>query len=376
MKFSIGIFPFFALLSFHPIDSLSQGNAQKLSFDFYGDTIELPLDQSVIVNFTDTPSSQSVQTFYSVVNAGKYEPIINILISFKEKHQLNDWFYYQLIRKTAQQIGPKAENYPRYTLYKWFLLAKSGFDAHIAISNHQLIFYVQSDENIVEDKIYETNVYIPEAKKALSYKVTQMPNVAASEYSEKEIQFTYRNKTNRFKVMVNPQVQNIFVNYPVVDFESYFNIPLSRQTYSSLIPLLKENIKWINQKKGVDYLMRFTRYAFLYENDQENFGKEKRLSPEQTLLTEHSDCDDRAALFFYLVKEIYDLPMIELVYPSDVTIAAKLKKPTSRSIVYKGDKYSVCEPAPQLQDLRLGELPSHLRNLPFQVAYEYVPRKK
>jgi hypothetical protein len=31
--------------------------------------------------------------------------------------------------------------------------------------------------------------------------------------------------------------------------------------------------------------MRFTRYAFLYENDQDNFGKEKRLSPEQTLLT-------------------------------------------------------------------------------------------
>ncbi|EDM34037.1 hypothetical protein PBAL39_07035 [Pedobacter sp. BAL39] len=54
----------------------------------------------------------------------------------------------------------------------------------------------------------------------------------------------------------------------------------------------------MRQKKGIDYLMRFTRYAFLYEDDSENFGKEKLLSPEETLFADHSDCDDRAALFF------------------------------------------------------------------------------
>ncbi|CAM3771329.1 hypothetical protein [Sphingobacterium prati] len=89
-----------------------------------------------------------------------------------------------------------------------------------------------------------------------------------------------------------------------MDFEIYFNIPLSKETYQSIILALKENLKGKKQKEGVDYLMWFTRYAFLYKNDEENFGTEKRLSPEQTLLNKYSDCDDRAALFFYLVKEI------------------------------------------------------------------------
>jgi hypothetical protein len=57
-------------------------------------------------------------------------------------------------------------------------------------------------------------------------------------------------------------------------------------------------------KGGVDYLMRFTRYAFMFKPDAENFGSEKRLTPEQTLLYPESDCEDRAALFFCLVKEI------------------------------------------------------------------------
>ncbi|MBJ7429484.1 MAG: hypothetical protein JHD28_11095, partial [Bacteroidia bacterium] len=168
-------------------------------------------------------------------------------------------------------------------------------------------------------------------------------------------------------------VQQLFKNYPVVDFESYFNIPLSKETYSSLIPFLKENIKNINQKEGIDYLMNFTRYAFLYEDDLANFGKEKRLSPEQTLLYEHSDCDDRAALFFYLVKEIYNLPMIAILYPTHITIAVQFENPEGKPIVYNGRNYSICDPTPQAENLLIGQISTELSKTPFQVVYEYLP---
>jgi hypothetical protein len=131
----------------------------------------------------------------------------------------------------------------------------------------------------------------------------------------------------------------------------------------------------MNQKEGVEYLMDFTRYAFSYENDQENYGKEKRLSPELTLLSDHSDCDDRVGLFFYLVKEIYNLPMITLLYPTHVTIAISFDKPIGRPVVYKGRKYSVCEPTPQYESLSLGQISSELRKMPYQVVYEYTPNK-
>ena len=129
----------------------------------------------------------------------------------------------------------------------------------------------------------------------------------------------------------------------------------------------------MSQKRGIDYLMRFTRYAFLYENDEDNFGKEKRLSPEETLFSKYSDCDDRAALFFYLVKEIYNLPMIALLYPTHITMAVQFDKPVGTPIMYNGQAYSVCEPTPQKENLGIGQLSESLKNIPYKVVYAYQP---
>jgi hypothetical protein len=132
----------------------------------------------------------------------------------------------------------------------------------------------------------------------------------------------------------------------------------------------------MNQKKGVDYLMRFTRYAFLYETDEQNFGKEKRLSPEETLFEKYSDCDDRAALFFYLVKEIYNLPMIAILYPTHITMAVQFDKPVGSPIIYKGKIYSLCEPTPQSQNLAIGQVSDKLKGKPYEVVYQYIPSIK
>jgi len=129
----------------------------------------------------------------------------------------------------------------------------------------------------------------------------------------------------------------------------------------------------MNTKNGIDYLMHFTRYAFLYESDTDVFGREKRLSPEETLLYDYSDCEDRAALFFCLVKEIYNLPMIVLVYPKHVSIAIEFEKPIGQTIAYNGKKYSVCEPTPQRRDLPVGKQVASLKSQPYEIAFEYVP---
>jgi hypothetical protein len=160
-----------------------------------------------------------------------------------------------------------------------------------------------------------------------------------------------------------------------VEYETYFNIPLSKQTYISLVPMLRGYLKGKSVKNGVDYLMRFTRYGFLYEDDQAHFGKEKRMPPEETLLSSASDCDDRAALFFYLVKEIYDLPMIALVFKDHITVAVQFDKSFGQTVTYNGNKYTVCEPTPQKSDLGLGKLSADIRHRPYEVVYAYHPQR-
>lgn len=400
MKTRCTILSLLLFISFLPKLSVGQDSHAPISFDFYGDPVELKLANSCIIGFNDPLNEQSIQSFQTAITTANFNSVVQALLDYKKQYQLDDWLYYQLIRKTAQQISPKAENYYRYTLYKWFLLAHSGYDATLKTNGEKLLFYVQTDDSIYNipsylknDKQYVclnyhdyggnidfekekfTEVWLPvmEAQKGFSYKITRLPGFRPGDYEDKNLQFNYRENNYHFKVKLNPQIKTIFANYPVVDYESYFNIPLSKETYASLIPLLKKSVKGMNTKNGVDYLMRFTRYAFLYETDVEVFGKEKRLSPEQTLMFEQSDCEDRAALFFYLVKEIYNLPMIVLAYPEHVTIAVKFNKPVGTPIIYKGMKYSVCEPTPQKQDLAVGQLLPRLMKETYEVVYAYTP---
>jgi len=372
---------------------------KKLPVDFYGHNFNLVTDGTLSAELSKDPSPAELKKEFTKLNTANYKPVLDSLLAYKAKYQLNDWLYYQLIRKVAQQLCPKENNYGNYTLYKWFILAKSGYDARLALSGHRMIFYVYNDEdisdipffdvdnrkymclnyhdyaqaNLNEDPPVPVQIDIPEARNAFSYKVTRMPDVSPENYTERKLNFTYEHKEYHFNIRLNTAVKTIFANYPGVDFETYFNIPLSKETYSSLIPLLKKNTGKMDQKKGVDYLMRFTRYAFLYENDQENFGKEKRMSPEETLSSTYSDCDDRAALFFYLVKEIYNLPMIALLYPTHITMAVAFSKPVGEPIWYRGKIYSVCEATPETEDLPVGKLAANLKNVPYNIVYQYDP---
>lgn len=400
MKTRCSILSLLLFISFLPKNSIGQNSYTPISFDFYGDLIELKLDNSCIINYNQPLNEESLQNFQTAIATCNANSLVHALLDYKKQYQLDDWLYYQLIRKTAQQISPKAENYYRYTLYKWFLLTQSGYNATLKSNGEKLLFYVQTDESIYnmpsymknskqyvclnyhdyggnidfeKEKFAEVRLPVMGIQKGFSYKITRLPVFKPADYEDKDLQFNYRENNYHFKVKLNPQVKTIFANYPVVDYELYFNIPLSKETYSSLIPLLKKNIKGMNTKNGVDYLMRFTRYAFLFETDEAVFGKEKRLSPEQTLLYEQSDCEDRAALFFCLVKEIYNLPVIVLAYPDHVTIAVKFNKPVGTPIIYNGMKYSVCEPTPQKQDLAVGQLLPNLRKETYEVVYAYTP---
>ena len=382
-----------------PFYLYAQKADSTIQFEFYGDSIKFEISKSFIVEFDDL-SEEGIKLFHEKVFSTNNASLLNALKRYKSLYKADDWLYYQLIRKAAQQISPKEDNYNRYTLYKWFLLTQSGYDAILTHAGDQLLFYVRSNENIynipfrtknnkqyvclnyhdytnVDFEKYSFKEIIVEgvqATKIFSYKITQLPAFRPGNYLEKDIRFNYHDHDYHFKVKLNPDVKTIFANYPVLDYEYYFNIPLSRETYSTLIPVLKENTSALSMTQGVDYLMRFTRYAFLFEKDSLSFGSEKRLSPEQTLLYEYSDCEDRAALFFYLVKEIYNLPMIVLTFPTHVTIAVQFDIPIGKPILYNGKRYTICEPTPQRKDLRMGQIISKLRKTPYEVAYVYDPQ--
>lgn len=369
--------------------------------DFYGDTVHTPSMNDLQVLIGQPLTHTAIEQFYSSLSLLPYGNLVENLLAFKKEKQLDDWLFYQLIRTAAESISPKKENYHRYTLYKWFLLNQTGYSAVTRLRNDTLLLYVQSNENVydIPSMLYNQEQYIclnyhdygsnidfkqgrfqdikvvaqHIAAKGFSYKINRMPDFNPESYEVKPIQFAYGQRNYEFKVKVNKSINKLFNNYPSVEYAMQFTAPLSSATYQSLIPALKQTVAKMNQKKGVDYLMHLTRSSFAFENDASLYGKDKRFSPEQTLFSEYSDCEDRAAFFFYLVKEIYNLPMIVLSYPQHVTVAIQFDTPQGNPIVYKGNQYSVCEPTPQFKNLKIGQGIPSLKKEAFEVVYEYQP---
>lgn len=381
----------------------AQQPGNTLHFDFYGNQVSLQFSCETFPVFNGGLSQASLESFRNELNNSGLAAAARSLGAYRRQFGLNDWLYYQLIRKTAQQISPKAANYFQYTLYKWYLLTASGYDARLRFTPDKLLFYVRSDDSVFnvpfvlidekqfvclnyhdygyqvdfENSRFETaDLPVTEATGAFSYRISSLPRFSPAAYTEKELRFTRQGQVYSVKIKINPEIKTIFANYPVVDYESYMNIPLSSETYNSLIPQLKQQVAGMSQKEGVDYLMHFTRSAFMFRPDTELYGMEKRLSPEQTLLFDESDCEDRTGLFFALVKEIYNLPMIVLAYPEHVTAAVKFDKPVGKPIIYNGMPFTICEPTPQKKDLSIGQAPPSVKNAGYEVAYAYIPGSK
>lgn len=387
-------------LSFDVNAQLDIGNKTESYVVYFGDTISFDAPNH-LATATDV-DVKKIDAFYKEINKLDYSSVIESILQYKDENKLDDWLFFQLIRRVAQVISPKSSNYNNYTLYKWYLLVQCGYDAKLAFVQNKLLFYVQSNDNIydiplfkIDDKQYvclnshdfdkidfekdelkEVDIDISKATNVFSYRINKIPDFKESVEANKELVFLYKNKKRKYNVTLDYNTGIAFNNYPTVDFESYFNIPLSKPAYASLIPQLKKALAKMTKLEGIDYLMHFTRNAFMFETDQNNFGVEKRLSPELTLMNRYSDCDDRAALFYYLVKELYDLPMIILVFPSHVAVAIAFEKPIGFAINYKGKKYSVCEPTPQKINLSIGQLMPELYDSAYEIAFVYTPSKQ
>ena len=324
------------------------------------------------------------------------------MVSIKNRLNLSDWHYYQLIRKVSQQIVPKEKDYWGYTYCKWFFLARSGFNPVLCTIDDKLLLYIKSNSTIynipikiIGEKQYvcmnyhDYNHDIPiekttpqpiepsfvEKGEDFNYMIAAMPDFPEEKYVNKTIAFNYKGEAAKHDIKVFPEIKEYFINYPVTDYRFQFNIPMSKVTYSSLIPRLQATLKKKPKEEGVEYIMFLVRNAFGYEADSLVYGREKRFSPEETLASEWSDCEDHAGLFFSLVREVYDLPMIVLSYPGHVNVAVKLEKPKGKAILHNGSIYTICEPTPQKKVFYLGEMGKKLSKKQFEVVYEYIPTR-
>jgi hypothetical protein len=370
--------------------------SDTVTIDYFGKSYTIQLDKDIIrtsIRKITAEDTKYVDSLHHYLKTSTKQ-----ISQIKESLSLPDWLVYQLVRRLAEQIYSKYDNYMYYTVLKWALLSESGYDPIVFRSKNKILLYIQSPDIIYNLPIktignkqyvclnyhdygheiqFDSEQFSQQfnfSKKEVMefhYTMKSLPSFQSESYIEKNIFFTYKNQKQEYSVLINSEIQDYFTNYPVTEYRYQFNIPFSDITYNSLIPKLKAKLKKSSIEKGVEYLMVFVRDGFQFETDTKLFGREKRLSAEETLAYNSSDCEDRSALFFLLVKEIYNVPMAIVSYPEHVNVAVLLPKKNGKQILVDNLSLTICEPTPQKKKRGIGWMPRVIRKQPYEIAYFY-----
>ena len=371
----------------------AHGNKVSVQVEFYSEqfTIEYPVE--IILPGLLIAEDISLIDYYDRMEKTPYQPVLDVLDLYRKEYELNDWLFYELLKTTINKIYSR-EDPLKKGVTLWFFLTKAGYDTRLSYLDNDIYIYAWSEE-----EIYETPMIVdlekkfinlssinrskksPEQLKLLlfrpgaegkpfSFKMEKLPQLAAKVVS-REIEFMVKERSFRIAFNMDATLFEIMKSYPAIAEKEYFNIPMSEVTYSSLIPKLRFMVKDKTVAEALGILVAFTRTGFKYKDDNEIFGKSKPMIAEELFHYKYSDCEDRSALFYYLVKEILDLPMLIIAYPDHLTIAIASDDIKGKPFLFDGMQYYICDPTGPVGSNIIGIPPNGYENLSFEILGAY-----
>lgn len=143
----------------------------------------------------------------------------------------------------------------------------------------------------------------------------------------------------------NRNLIDFYDTYPQCRWDVHALASLSDHAKGKLYPVLKTTIAGKTDAEAANILINFVQTAFEYKTDQEQFGRERSLFPDETLYYDYSDCEDRAILFSALVRELLGLDAVLLYYPNHLATAVHFDEDVLGDYIELDDrKYIVCDP--------------------------------
>jgi len=329
--------------------------------DFYGKPIHFQTDKNISRIKIQNINEQAIGNWWAECSKTNYNLLVNQLLKTKNQLSLNDWAYFMLVDKTSDKIS--GGNWNDTRLLTWFLMIRSGYNVKVAYSGNKLYLLLPSAEELygkkylsinnelyfftdsVSSKTFQTYDFnFPGASRTIDLSISQ-PLDIGNDVVKKQISFTYKEKKYSFPITLNANNLYFMRDYPLTNLRVFFNAAMSQVTKQSLADGLMPYISKMNTDDVLNFLLSFVQHAFKYETDQQQFGREKFFFPEEVFFYKASDCEDRAALYTYLVKQMLHLEVIGLEYKGHVATAVHLNNNVSGDyLYYHNEKYVIADP--------------------------------
>lgn len=384
----------FLLLSFFVTTTIQADNIRSINLSFYSEVIDVDYHINMLIESKVRAEERSMVQYFRNMESTDYQLLLNNLQAVQDEFQLNDWLTYELMTKAVDKIYTNHSSLQK-TLTCWFLLSKAGFDTRLTYLNQKAFLYVHTKDELfevpmIEEKgeifvnlssihkqkkqqaaLYMLNFIANESGRPFSFSLTKLPQLTAK-INTTNLEFINGDIRHNLQVKTDETIAELMHAYPFFAEEKYLEVPLSPTVAQSLLPQLRHKIKGLSNYKAVQLIAAFTRSGFKYREDKQHFGKSKPMIADELFHYDYSDCEDRSALFYTLVRALLDLPMIVVAYSDHLTVAVHLPEMSGNAITYQGKKYYICDPTGPSNSNEIGFAPKGYEREKFEIIGNYM----
>ena len=343
-----------------PLTPTAQPDLPETVISFYGTAMAYHFPASQSLRMKDT-SESSVSALWKQLSLPDFDNLIAECLRYRADLNLCDWGYVMLTEQVAEAFCGGHTN--EAVVLHLFLLTQSGYQMRIGRADDRLCVLVGSNERIYHYKYFRINdvqyycfdhsmdcramqIYnraFPNEK--LMCLVMTQPKLAVNKTQPRTIS-SKRFPQVEVTLVLNQNLVDFFNSCPVnSEWQLYSKASLSGLAKEALYPVLGEAIEGKTQAQAANILLNFVQTGFDYATDQQQFGYERPLYPDESLYYPFCDCEDRSILFACLVRELMGLDVALLDYPGHLSTAVCFTEDVAGDhLVAGGKRYVACDP--------------------------------
>lgn len=197
----------------------------------------------------------------------------------------------------------------------------------------------------------------------VTFNIGELPVTGVAK-TEKILTWTFKEQTYSTKVELNRNLSLYYFSLPNIRFQDALTYRFSPDLLRTLVIPLKAQMKenGLTEHEKVECIRQLLLQCFPYIDDQVLFGYEHLQFPEEILLSEGCDCEDRSVFMFKLVEELTSLKPLLADFPEHVSLLVTAPEGWEGEVYEFGSRYYVyCDPT--YFNAPFGETPEEIREL-------------